>query len=56
MRQKLKFGRLVEGPPKSTVKIRNLKNFHPGGPKWGMESYFVYLSRKANPLIDEAES
>jgi hypothetical protein len=30
--------------------------FCPWGPKWGREFYFVYLSRKANPLLDEVES
>jgi hypothetical protein len=40
------------------TKEKNLKpgKFCPGGPKWGMESYFVYFSRKSNPLINVVES
>jgi hypothetical protein len=54
--RKLKFGRLVEGPPKPKEKIRSPENFAPGGPKWDTESAFVCLSKKANPLLDEVES
>jgi hypothetical protein len=35
---------------------RKPKNFTLEVRKWGMESYFVCLSKKANPLVDEVES
>jgi hypothetical protein len=54
--ESLNFDRLTEGPLKSKGKIRHPENFNPGGLKWGMEYYFVYLFRKANPLLDEVES
>jgi hypothetical protein len=40
------------------TKEKNLKpgQFCPGGLKLGMESYFVYFSRKSNPLLNVVES
>jgi hypothetical protein len=34
--RKLKFGGLIEGELIPKGKIGNLRNFAPGGPKWGM--------------------
>jgi hypothetical protein len=50
------FGRLAEGSLKPKAKIRNPENFAPWVPKCGMESYFVCLSRKPKPLLEEVES
>jgi hypothetical protein len=44
--RKLKFGRLIEGRPKSKVKIRNQEMLQPGGPKWVTKFSFAYLSKK----------
>jgi hypothetical protein len=46
----------IQGLPKPEVKISNPKNFAPGSAKLGMKSYFVYLSRKANPFVYEVEN
>jgi hypothetical protein len=52
----LKLGRLIEGPPKPKEKIQNLENSAPEGLKLGMETSFVCLCKKADPLVDELES
>jgi hypothetical protein len=43
----LKFGRLIEGPPKTKGKIRNLEILL-GGPKKGMEN--AILPNKLTPM------
>jgi hypothetical protein len=46
---KLKFGKLIEGPPEPKEKIWNPEHFVPQGPKWGMKNavFFSMLAPKA---------
>jgi len=45
MKEKVKFGRLMEGPPKSKQKIRNTDNFAPGVRNVGQKiKYLTYMS------------
>lgn len=54
---KLKFGKLIEEPPKPKEEIRNPDFFSPGGPKLGVESSFVCLcKKKPKPLLGEVEN
>jgi hypothetical protein len=41
------------GTNQTKGKIRSEENVAPEYPKWGTESYLLYLPKKANPLLDE---
>jgi hypothetical protein len=48
----LKFGRLIEGPPKPKGKIRNPENFAWGGGGWvkNLENKLSFVLKKLNQI------